>query len=66
MLLLLGFALPPILQLRNVPHNRVIRQEQDPPQAFTLAGYALALMVPKYEAVSLWWSLPAAIGVSKC
>jgi putative ABC transport system permease protein len=43
MLLLLGFALPPILQLRNVPHNRVIRQEQDPPQAFTLAGYALAL-----------------------
>ena len=30
---------------------------------FGLAGYALALMVPKYEAVSLWWSLPAAIGV---
>ncbi|MCF8149662.1 MAG: branched-chain amino acid ABC transporter permease [Sulfuritalea sp.] len=30
---------------------------------FGLAGYALALMGPKYEAVSLWWSLPAAIGV---
>ncbi len=30
---------------------------------FGLAGYALALMSPKYEAVSLWWSLPAAIGV---
>ena len=30
---------------------------------FGLAGYALALMTPKYEAVSLWWSLPAAIGV---
>lgn len=30
---------------------------------FGLAGYALALMAPKYEAVSLWWSLPAAIGV---
>lgn len=29
---------------------------------FGLAGYALALMGPKYEAVSLWWSLPAAIG----
>src|SRR5690606_17664022 len=28
MLLLIGFAIPPILQLRNVPHNRVIRREQ--------------------------------------
>ena len=43
MLLLLGFALPPVLQLRNVPHNRVLRREQDAPQAFTLAAYALAL-----------------------
>jgi branched-chain amino acid transport system permease protein len=30
---------------------------------FGLAGYALALMAPKYDTVSLWWSLPAAIGV---
>jgi len=30
---------------------------------FGLAGYALALIGPKYEAVSLWWSLPASIGV---
>ncbi|MCF8199637.1 MAG: branched-chain amino acid ABC transporter permease [Sulfuritalea sp.] len=30
---------------------------------FGLAGYALALMGPKYEAVSLWWSLPAAMGI---
>lgn len=29
---------------------------------FGLAGYALALMVPKYEAASLWWTLPAAMG----
>jgi branched-chain amino acid transport system permease protein len=30
---------------------------------FGLAGYALALMAPKYETVSLWWTLPASIGV---
>ena len=43
LLLLLGFAMPPILQLRNVPHNRVIRRESLPPKAFTLGGYLLAL-----------------------
>lgn len=43
LLLLIGFALPPVLQLRNVPHNQVIRREQPPPQPFTLAGYLLAL-----------------------
>jgi len=43
LLLLLGFALPPVLQLKNVPHNRVIRREQAAPQPFTLAGYLLAL-----------------------
>ncbi|MCC7312725.1 MAG: branched-chain amino acid ABC transporter permease [Sulfuritalea sp.] len=30
---------------------------------FGLAGYALALMSPGYEAVSLWWTLPAAVAV---
>ncbi|MDK9704173.1 MAG: branched-chain amino acid ABC transporter permease [Sulfuritalea sp.] len=30
---------------------------------FGLAGYALALMAPKYEAVALWWTLPAAVGI---
>ena len=43
LVLLLGFAVPPILQLRNVPHNRVIRREQDAPRATTLAGYVLGL-----------------------
>ncbi len=43
LLLLLGFAIPPVLQLRNVPHNRVIRRESVPPRAFTLGGYVLAL-----------------------
>ncbi|MDQ9171817.1 FtsX-like permease family protein [Oxalobacteraceae bacterium R-40] len=43
LLLLTGFALPPILQLRNVPHNRVIRREQEAPKATTLASYLLGL-----------------------
>jgi putative ABC transport system permease protein len=43
LLLLIGFAIPPILQLRNVPHNRVIRREQEPPKPMTLATYGLGL-----------------------
>jgi hypothetical protein len=30
---------------------------------FGLAGYALALMGPGYDAVSLWWTLPAAVAI---
>ena len=45
MLLLVGFALPPILQLRNVPHNRVIRREQGAPQPAALATYGLGIGV---------------------
>jgi putative ABC transport system permease protein len=52
MLLLLGFALPPVLQLRNVPHNRVLRREQEAPRAFTLAGYLLAL--GNFVALLVW------------
>jgi putative ABC transport system permease protein len=45
MLLLVGFALPPVLQLRNVPHNRVIRREQAAPQPMALATYGLGVGV---------------------
>jgi len=31
---------------------------------FGLAGYALAFLTPAGEPVSLWWTLPAAVGVS--
>ena len=31
---------------------------------FGLAGYALAFLTPQGEPVSLWWTLPAAVGAS--
>ena len=52
LLLLAGFALPPILQLRNVPHNRVIRREQAAPQPMALATYGLGLAA--FLALLLW------------
>ena len=52
LILLTGFALPPVLQLRNVPHNRVIRREQDLPQPATLATYLLSLA--SFTGLLLW------------
>jgi putative ABC transport system permease protein len=52
LVLLIGFAIPPILQLRNIPHNRVIRREQGVPQPVTMATYALGLIA--FIALLLW------------
>ena len=51
-LLLAAFALPRILQLRKVPHNRVIRREQDPPQVGALATYGFGMA--GFVALLLW------------
>lgn len=61
LLLLVGFALPPILQLRNVPHNRVIRREQDAPQAMTLATYGLGLGM--FVGLLLWQAGDVKLGL---
>jgi putative ABC transport system permease protein len=43
LVLLLGFALPPLVQLKNVPAVRVIRREAGAPKRGTLAVYAAGL-----------------------
>ncbi len=50
--LLLGFALPPLLQLKDVPALRVIRRDVGPPRQSALALYALSLAA---VFVLLWW-----------
>jgi putative ABC transport system permease protein len=52
LLLLIGFALPPILQLRDVPHNRVIRREQEAPRPAALLTYGLGALA--FVALLLW------------
>jgi len=43
LVLLLGFALPPLIQLKNVPALRVMRREAGTPKGGTLAAYGFGL-----------------------
>ncbi len=43
LVLLLGFALPPLVQLKNVPAVRVIRRESGAPRGGAIAAYAAGL-----------------------
>jgi putative ABC transport system permease protein len=53
-LMLIGFALPPLLQLRHVPPARVLRRNLEPPplKYVTVYGTAMASLV-----ALLWWLL---------
>jgi putative ABC transport system permease protein len=44
LVLLLGFALPPLIQLKNVPAVRVIRRESGATKGATVAAYAAGLI----------------------
>ena len=45
MVLLLGFALPPVLNLRSVPALRVLRRDIGLPNTHSITGYVLGLSV---------------------
>jgi putative ABC transport system permease protein len=45
LVLLLGFALPPLLQLKNVPALRVMRREAGAPKGGALAAYGFGLVL---------------------
>lgn len=52
MILLAGFALPPILQLADVSHNRVIRREQGAPKPLAVLTYGLGFSA--FVGLLLW------------
>lgn len=53
-LLLVGFALPPLLQMRDVPHNRLLRSDTGAPRALTMFTYVLGLGI--FGALLVWQS----------
>ena len=59
--LLLGFALPPLLQLKHVPALRVIRRDLGPPRERALAAYGVGLAV--IAALLVWQAGEARLGL---
>jgi putative ABC transport system permease protein len=53
-LLLVGFALPPLLQMRDIPHNRLLRSDTGVPRPRTMATYVLGLGM--FGALLVWQS----------
>jgi len=60
-LLLLGFSLPPLIQLAGVPPVRVIRREIGDPKPLTLVTYALGAAV--LVALVLWQARDIKLGL---
>ncbi len=60
--LLLGFALPPLLQLRNVPAVRVIRREAGAPKGGVVVAYGLGFAT--LAGLLLWQSGDLKLGVT--
>jgi len=61
LVLLLGFALPPLMQLRNVPAVRVIRRETGAPKTGAIGAYAIGLGT--FAALLIWQAGDARIGM---
>ncbi len=62
MVLLLGFALPPLLNLKSVPALRVLRRDMGVSNTYSLAGYALGLTV--LSVLFLWKAGDVYLGFS--
>jgi len=60
--LLLGFALPPLVQLKNVPAIRVIRREAGAPSSSALAVYAAG--VAALSGLLIWQAGDAKLGLT--
>jgi len=62
LVLLLGFALPPLLQLKNVPAVRVMRRESGAPRGGVLGAYAAGLGT--LAALLIWQAGDLKLGVT--
>jgi putative ABC transport system permease protein len=62
LVLLLGFALPPLLQLKNVPAVRVMRRESGTPSGGVLGAYAAGLGT--LAALLIWQAGDLKLGVT--
>jgi putative ABC transport system permease protein len=62
LVLLLGFALPPLVQLKNVPAVRVLRRESGTPRAGTLVSYAAGLV--SLAALLVWQAGDLKLGLT--